>query len=278
MNYNEPVTHNIYIYISNLLTHPFHLVDQSPWPLLASVFGLGTAVGLVEMFFFFNSGLLLFRILGIIILVSQWWRDVSREGSYIGKHSYIVELGLRRGIILFIISEVFFFLSFFWRYFHRSLRPNAELGGVWPPFGISVFNPFGVPLLNRIILLSSGASVTWAHHAIILGSHSQANKSLVLTIVLGIYFRLLQGYEYYEARFRIRDSAYGSTFFIATGFHGLHVIVGTLFLLASNIRLLRGKLRHGHHFGFEASAWYWHFVDVVWLFLYVRIYAWRSAN
>lgn len=171
-----------------------------------------------------------------------------------------------------------FFLSFFWRYFHRRLRPNAELGRVWPPFGISVFNPFGVPLLNRIILLSSGASVTWSHHAIIIGNHSQANRSLILTVVLGLYFRVLQGYEYFEARFNISDRAYGSTFYIATGFHGLHVIVGTLFLLASNIRLLRGKLRHRHHFGFEASAWYWHFVDVVWLFLYVRVYAWSGLN
>lgn len=262
--------------MSNLLTHPFHLVDQSPWPILASVFGIGLALGLVDQFFFFRSWLLLLRITGITILVIQWWRDVSREGSYIGKHSYIVELGLRSGIILFIISEAFFFLSFFWSYFHRSLRPNTELGRTWPPFGIVVFNPFGVPLLNRIILLSSGASVTWAHHAIIQGNHSQANKSLILTIILGIYFTVLQGYEYYEARFRIGDRAYGSTFFIATGFHGLHVIVGTLFLLVSNVRLLFGKFSHNHHFGFEASAWYWHFVDVVWLFLYVRIYVWRS--
>ena len=210
-----------------------------------------------------------------MILVFQWWRDVSREGSYLGKHSYVVELGLRSGIILFIISEVFFFLSFFWRYFHRRWSPNAELGRVWPPFGIAIFNPFGVPLLNRIILLSSGASVTWAHHGMIQGNHSQAFKSLILTIILGVYFSILQAYEYYEARFRIGDRAYGSTFFIATGFHGLHVIVGTLFLLASTIRLFSGKLNHGHHFGFEASAWYWHFVDVVWLFLYVRVYAWR---
>ena len=262
--------------ISNLLSHPYHLVDQSPWPIVSSVFGLGTAVGLVELFFFFTSKLLLLRIFGIMVLVAQWWRDVSREGSYIGKHSYIVELGLRRGIILFIISEVFFFLSFFWRYFHRRLRPNVELRRTWPPFGISAFNPFGVPLLNRIILLSSGASVTWTHHAIIIGNHSQAHKSLILTIVLGVYFRILQGYEYHEARFRIRDSAYGSTFFIATGFHGLHVIVGTIFLLASRVRLFNGKLRYRHHFGFEASAWYWHFVDVVWLFLYVTVYAWRG--
>lgn len=262
--------------MSNLLSHPFHLVDQSPWPLLASVFGLGIALGLIEQFFFFTSELVFFRLFGIIILVAQWWRDVSREGSHIGKHSYIVELGLRRGIILFIISEAFFFLSFFWRYFHRRLSPSAELGGAFPPLGVVVFDPFGVPLLNRIILLSSGVSVTWAHHSIILGNHAQANKSLILTTILGAYFTILQGYEYYEARFNIRDGAYASTFFIATGFHGVHVIVGTLFLLVSTVRLFYGKFRVSHHFGFEAAAWYWHFVDVIWLFLYIRIYVWRK--
>lgn len=212
--------------------------------------------------------------IGLLLITFQWWRDVSREGGLLGKHSFIVELGLRRGILLFIISEIFFFLSFFWSYFHRSLRPNVELGGRWPPIGVVTFDPLGVPLLNRVILLSSGVSVTWAHHALIKGLHSQTVLGLILTIVLGGYFTVLQGYEYLEASFNIRDRVFGSTFFTATGFHGLHVIVGTLFLIVSWVRLYIGNLSHNHHFVFEAASWYWHFVDVVWLFLYVRIYWW----
>ena len=209
--------------------------------------------------------------------MGQWWRDVSREGRILGLHSQIVELGLRWGIVLFIVSEVFFFVSFFWAYFHRRLSPNVEVGSCWPPSGIKPFNPFGVPLLNRVILLSSGVSVTWSHHRFMEGNHSRAVRGLVVTIVLGLYFTALQGLEYWEARFSIGDRRYGSTFFIATGFHGLHVIVGTLFLLATFLRMYRGVLNHNHHFGFEAAAWYWHFVDVVWLFLYVTIY-WWGAN
>jgi cytochrome c oxidase subunit 3 len=148
------------------------------------------------------------------------------------------------------------------------------LGGLWPPLGVVPFNPFGVPLLNTIILVSSGVSVTWAHHALIAGEYGQVKKSLGLTIVLGLYFTALQGLEYYEASFRFADSIYGSTFFIATGFHGLHVIVGTLFLLVCWVRHLKGEFSAAHHFGFEAAAWYWHFVDVVWLFLYLALYWW----
>ena len=262
------------IYISNYICHPYHLVDQSPWPYLASIFGFGLVTGLVRIFHFFELHLLLFRLFMLLILVTQWWRDISREGRNLGSHSFVVELGLRRGIILFIISEIFFFLSFFWRYFHRRLSPTIEVGRVWPPTGIAVFNPLGVPLLNRVILLTSGASVTWSHHSLSVGLHGQAIQRLALTIILGGYFTVLQAYEYYEARFNIGDRVYGSTFFLATGFHGLHVIVGTIFLGATLLRIYLGTFSHRHHFGFEASAWYWHFVDVVWLFLYVRVYWW----
>jgi len=146
------------------------------------------------------------------------------------------------------------------------------VGSLWPPFGIQVFNPFQVPLLNTIVLVSSGVSVTWAHHSLIAGNFTQTTQGLVLTVVLGVYFTILQGLEYYEARFTFADRVYGSTFFIATGFHGLHVLVGTLFLLVTLIRHVLGEFRASHHFGFEAAAWYWHFVDVVWLFLYLVIY------
>lgn len=207
----------------------------------------------------------------------QWWRDVRRERTYMGQHSFLVELGLRWGIILFITSEVFFFLRFFWSFFHRSLAANVEIGGSWPPIGVSPFNAFEVPLLNTVILLSSGIRVTWAHHALMQGSHRNTKSGLLITIILGVYFTIIQGIEYNEARFRFADSVYGSVFFLATGFHGLHVIIGTLFLIACMWRINGGSISPAHHFGFEAAAWYWHFVDVVWLFLFITIYWWGGA-
>lgn len=213
----------------------------------------------------------------LLIVIIQWWRDISREGAIQGIHTSIVELGLRWGMALFIISEVFFFVRFFWAFFHRRLSPNVEVGAVWPPFGIKVFNPFQVPLLNTVILISSGIRVTWAHHTLIIGNYSQTKSGLLVTVVLGFYFRFLQILEYYEASFTFADRIYGSTFFIATGFHGLHVIIGTLFLLVILFRHIKYEFRKNHHFGFEAAAWYWHFVDVVWLFLYIIIYWWGSV-
>lgn len=260
--------------MSNIISHPYHLVDESPWPLIASITGIGLTFGLIKWFHVQSSSLMLLSLITLLLVIYQWWRDVSREGSYQGLHTRVVELGLRWGIVLFITSEVFFFLSFFWAFFHRSLRARVELGSAWPPAGISPFNPFGVPLLNTLVLLSSGVRVTWAHHALLEGNHSEAKISLLITIILGFYFTLLQAIEYYEASFNIRDSAYGSTFFIATGFHGLHVIVGTTFLLVCLLRINMGSFSAAHHFGFEAAAWYWHFVDVVWLFLYIWVYWW----
>ena len=210
----------------------------------------------------------------LLIVIIQWWRDIRREGAIQGLHTSIVELGLRWGIALFIISEIFFFLRFFWAFFHRRLSPNIEIGSVWPPFGIKVFNPFQVPLLNTVILLSSGIRVTWAHHSLLIGNYSQTKIGLIVTILLGVYFSILQILEYFEASFTFADRIYGSTFFIATGFHGLHVIIGTLFLIVILIRHMKWEFRKDHHFGFEAAAWYWHFVDVVWLFLYIIIYWW----
>ena len=210
----------------------------------------------------------------LLIVIIQWWRDIRREGAIQGLHTSIVELGLRWGIALFIISEIFFFLRFFWAFFHRRLSPNIEIGSVWPPFGIKVFNPFQVPLLNTVILLSSGIRVTWAHHSLLIGNYSQTKIGLIVTILLGVYFSILQILEYFEASFTFADRIYGSTFFIATGFHGLHVIIGTLFLIVILIRHIKWEFRKDHHFGFEAAAWYWHFVDVVWLFLYIIIYWW----
>lgn len=260
--------------MSNLIRHPYHLVDESPWPLVRSLGAFSLTVGLVKWFHTNSPSLIITGLLIIVAVIAQWWRDISQEGASQGLHASIVELGLRWGIILFIVSEVFFFLSFFWAFFHRSLAPTIELGSSWPPIGVAPFNAFQVPLLNTIILLSSGVRVTWAHHALIAGDHSSASQGLIITIILGVYFTFLQAFEYYEASFRIADRIFGSSFFLATGFHGLHVIVGTSFLLACFIRLRFFQLSPSHHFGFEAAAWYWHFVDVVWLFLFITIYWW----
>jgi len=254
--------------------HSFHLVDQSPWPLTAASAAIIITTGIVKWFQEFNIILFLMGVIILILTCIQWWRDIRREGTYQGLHTSIVAKGLRWGIILFIISEVLFFFSFFWAFFHRSLSPTIEIGLAWPPSGVIPFNPFQVPLLNTIILLASGITVTWSHHRLIERNHSQAITRLTLTVILGIYFTSLQALEYWEAPFTISDSAYGATFFIATGFHGIHVIIGTTFLLVCLIRIKFNHFSLTHHFGFEAAAWYWHFVDVVWLFLYIRIYWW----
>nr|YP_002122317.1 cytochrome c oxidase subunit III [Ochrogaster lunifer]CAQ19284.1 cox3 [Ochrogaster lunifer] len=254
--------------------HPFHLVDYSPWPLTGAIGVLILVTGMMKWFHNFNLNLIILGYLIVVLTMYQWWRDICREGTLQGKHTLLVVKGLRWGMILFIVSEIFFFLSFFWAFFHSSLSPNIEIGTSWPPVGITPFNPFQIPLLNTIILISSGISVTWAHHALMENNNSQMTQSLFITIILGIYFTTLQMYEYFEAPFSIADSIYGSTFFVATGFHGLHVIIGTMFLLICLIRHLNNHFSSNHHFGFEAAAWYWHFVDVVWLFLYVSIYWW----
>nr|YP_010267099.1 cytochrome c oxidase subunit III [Arcte coerula]UIF93619.1 cytochrome c oxidase subunit 3 [Arcte coerula]UNP54898.1 cytochrome c oxidase subunit 3 [Arcte coerula] len=256
--------------------HPFHLVDYSPWPLTGAIGVMVLVTGMVKWFHNFNMNLLILGYLIVLLTMYQWWRDICREGTLQGKHTILVTKGLRWGMILFIISEVFFFISFFWAFFHSSLAPNIEIGAIWPPTDITPFNPFQIPLLNTIILISSGISVTWAHHAIMENNNSQMTQGLFITIILGIYFTILQAYEYLEAPFTIADSIYGSTFFMATGFHGLHVIIGTLFLLICLIRHLKNHFSSNHHFGFEAAAWYWHFVDVVWLFLYISIYWWGN--
>nr|YP_009112361.1 cytochrome c oxidase subunit III [Prays oleae]AIY61495.1 cytochrome c oxidase subunit III [Prays oleae] len=260
--------------MTNMSNHPYHLVDYSPWPLTGAIGTMTLVTGLVKWFHNFNMNLLILGYLITLLTMYQWWRDISREGTHQGKHTIMVSKGLRWGMILFIISEVFFFISFFWAFFHSSLSPNIEIGVNWPPMNIMPFNPFHVPLLNTIILITSGITVTWAHHALMESNFTQTSQSLFLTVMLGFYFTILQAYEYIEAPFTISDSVYGSTFFMATGFHGLHVIIGTLFLLICLIRHINNHFSMNHHFGFEAAAWYWHFVDVVWLFLYISIYWW----
>lgn len=254
--------------------HPFHLVDVRPWPILGSLGALVSISGIIKWFHLYNTDLFFIGTTILSLVVIQWWRDVSREATFQGHHTFVVTIGLRWGIILFITSEVFFFISFFWGFFHNRLAPAVEIGITWPPKGIFTFNPIQIPLLNTLILLTSGLTVTWAHHSLIENNFKQATQGLGLTIVLGIYFSILQGYEYFESPFSISDAVYGSSFFMATGFHGIHVIIGTTFLTVCLIRHLKNHFSQIHHFGFEAAAWYWHFVDVVWLFLYISIYWW----
>nr|ALO70542.1 cytochrome c oxidase subunit 3 [Euaesthetus ruficapillus] len=256
--------------------HPFHLVEVSPWPLMGALSAMISMIGIIKWFHLFNNNLFLLGLMITLMIMFQWWRDITRESTFQGLHTFNVVLGLRWGMILFITSEIFFFLSFFWGFFHSSLSPTIELGLNWPPIGISPFNPTQIPLLNTLILLTSGITVTWAHHSLMENNFNQTSQSLILTILLGIYFSILQGYEYIEAPFTISDSIYGSSFFMATGFHGIHVMIGTSFLLICLIRHIYNHFSMTHHFGFEAAAWYWHFVDVIWLFLYISIYWWGS--
>ena len=196
----------------------------------------------------------------------------------------MVQLHLRYGMILFIASEVMFFVAWFWAFFDASLFADEAkqylrtefLGGVWPPEGLEVIDPWHLPLFNTLLLLASGTTITWAHHALLENDREGLKKGLALTIILGIVFSAVQVYEYVHAPFAFKESIYGATFFMATGFHGFHVFVGTIFLIVCLIRVYKGHFTPEKHFGFEAAAWYWHFVDVVWLFLFTTIYVWGN--
>jgi cytochrome c oxidase subunit 3 len=262
----------------NNQTHSFHLVDPSPWPIISAFSALMLTFGGVLYMHGYYGGSFLWRFgfLMILFMMFTWWRDIIREGTFEGQHTQKVQIGLRIGVLLFIVSEIMFFFAFFWAFFHSSFNPSYLIGGVWPPAFFSVLDAWKIPLLNTVLLLSSGASVTWAHHSIIYGSKKNAVIALFCTIFLAIVFTFLQGVEYLTSCFTISDSVYGSTFFMTTGFHGFHVFIGTCFLFICLIRLLLDHFTREHHFGFEAAAWYWHFVDVVWLFLFVTIYWWGS--
>nr|YP_009502259.1 cytochrome c oxidase subunit 3 [Blastopsylla occidentalis]AWU48862.1 cytochrome c oxidase subunit 3 [Blastopsylla occidentalis] len=257
-----------------LKNHQFHLVDVSPWPLVISL-SLFSLVSGSSIFFNTKNYFPLMISCLISSLVSfLWWRDVHRESTFQGHHTFFVTVSMKYGMILFIASEIFFFFSFFWSFFHHSLSPNQEIGLIWPPCMITTFNPLHIPLVNTIVLLSSGVSVSWAHSSMVMNNFNQTKISLILTIMLGLYFTFLQSYEYMDSSFCISDSVYGSTFFLTTGFHGLHVIVGTLFLIHSYLRLNKLHFNKFHHIGLELAIWYWHFVDIVWLFVYTFMYWW----
>jgi cytochrome c oxidase subunit 3 len=260
----------------NFQKTPFHLLEPSPWPFFISLSLLCVTIGSVGFFhsIIFYKPLLFTGFIGLFMILFFWFRDIIREASFKKFHTKQVQLGLRMGMALFIVSEIMFFFGFFWAFFHASLSPAIEIGAIWPPKYITPIQPWGIPFLNTIILLSSGIAVTWAHHGIIEEKKTETLNALYITYFLAIFFTLLQVYEYIESDFSISDSVYGSTFYMATGFHGFHVLIGTLFLYVGTIRLAFNQFTSKSHFGFEAAAWYWHFVDVVWLFLFITIYWW----
>ncbi len=263
------------------IPHPYHLVKPSPWPLLGAFAGGLLALGAV--IYMHDGGWLLLAagFLSVLGVMFGWWRDVIRESVREKAHTPVVKIGLRYGMSLFIASEVMFFAAFFWAFYDAALFPKVATGnpaGVWPPPGIQTFDPFHLPFMMTLILLLSGVTVTWAHHAILEGNNRDASRALGLTVLLGVMFSFFQVWEYSHASFGFTDGIYPSTFYMATGFHGFHVIVGTIFLFVCWMRALKGHFTPRSHFGFEAAAWYWHFVDVVWLFLFVSIYWWGSAG
>ncbi len=275
--------------------HDYHLVKPSPWPLVGSIFGAMTAIGLVMLLKGIlgvpkgTPWVLCMGLAGLVFVMGAWWADVVKEANE-GDHTPVVSLGLRYGMILFIASEIMFFVAWFWMFFEmalfhhvRTFSPIDEVRtawAAWPPKGVETIDPWHFPLINTLTLLLSGTSITWAHHALQHGDRKNARNGLIITVILGAMFSCIQAYEYreiiIEKLFFNETSAngglYGSSFFMATGFHGFHVMIGTIFLLVCLIRLLNGAFTPRQHFGFEAAAWYWHFVDVVWLFLFAFIY------
>ena len=254
--------------------HPYHLVDPSPWPFIGAMSAFVMAIGAVLFMHEEISWVLILGFAGVLGTMAGWFWQVIQEAEYNGYHNPVVQVGMRYGMALFIASEVMFFVAWFWAYFNAALFPSLQIEGKWPPPGIQTFDTWDLPFLNTLILLTSGITVTWAHHALREGNRKHFLQGLALTIFLGICFTCVQAFEYSHAAFGFREGIYPSTFYMATGFHGFHVLVGTIFLIVCFFRGRAGHFTAEHHFGFEAAAWYWHFVDVVWLFLFICIYWW----
>jgi cytochrome c oxidase subunit 3 len=260
---------------NNIYKHPYHLVNKSPWPFIISFSLLFFTSSIIfYLHDYTNSFLFFISILLIILTIYTWFRDVIRESVYEGQHTKSVKNGLKIGMLLFIFSELMLFISFFWAFFHSVLTPTYFIGSLWPPVGINIINNWYLPLLNTIILLTSGATITWSHYSIIYNNNKNTILGLILTILLAFFFLIIQCFEYFESTFNISDGIYGTTFFLLTGFHGFHVIIGVLFITINLIRLINQHFTKNQYFGFEASIWYWHFVDVIWLFLFIILYWW----
>ena len=258
--------------------HDYHILPPSIWPFIGAVSTFIMLFGAVMWMQDHGPWMFLIGFVGVLYVMYAWWADVVHEGET-GDHTPVVRIGLQYGFILFIISEVMFFVAWFWNWFKNVMYPMGPesplVDGVWPPEGIVPFDPWHLPLINTLILLLSGVAVTWAHHALV---HENDRKTvingLIVAVVLGVAFTGLQAYEYSHAAFGLSDTSYASGFYLATGFHGLHVIIGTIFLAVCLVRFMRGQMTQEQHVGFEAAAWYWHFVDVVWLFLFAAVYIW----
>ncbi|GAB5388108.1 MAG: cytochrome c oxidase subunit 3 [Alphaproteobacteria bacterium] len=264
--------------IEDGVPHPYHLVNPSIWPMLSSfAAGLMATGGVMFMHEATGGGaVLILGLLAVLTCMFFWWKDVIYEAVVEKAHTPIAKLGMRYGMALFIASEVMFFVAFFWAFFHSALFPTEAIGGVWPPVGIETVPAFGLPFLMTMILLLSGCTCTWAHAEIIRGRNDEAVKALAMTVGLGVLFTCVQVYEYGHVTYGFSENVFTSAFYMATGFHGFHVLVGTIFLLVCLFRAKAGHFTPDSHFGFEAAAWYWHFVDVVWLFLFVAIYWWGA--
>ncbi|SET66572.1 cytochrome c oxidase subunit 3 [Oceanicella actignis] len=260
--------------------HPYQILPPSPWPFLGAFGAFVMLYGAVLFFHDRGPWIMTVGLLLVLYTMYGWWSDVIRE-AMAGEHTPVVRIGLRYGVILFITSEVMFFVAWFWSFFKHALYPMGEIvgfsvePGVWPPAGIETFDPWHLPLINTLILLASGCFATWAHHAIAHdGDNRTMGNALVGAVLLGILFTITQAYEYSHASFGFAGNIYGANFFMATGFHGFHVIVGTIFLAVCMFRAFAGHFTKEAHVGYEAAAWYWHFVDVVWLFLFAVVYIW----
>lgn len=260
--------------------HPYHIVDQSPWPITLAGVLLGLTTSAVLTFHGFPMGMYLL-VSSFLLLnwgMGLWFKDIITEGTYQGAHTDKVQKGISLGIVLFIISEIFFFLSIFWAYFHSALAPTVEIGSDWPPKGIEPLDALEVPTANTTILLSSGSSITVTHHSVVWRLLSWANDGSVGTLFLACFFTFLQATEYHGLSYTFADAVFGTTFFMATGFHGLHVIIGTLFLGVAVIRIFAYHITNTHHVGLESGILYWHFVDIVWLLLYSIVYYWGGQS
>ncbi len=254
--------------------HDYHILPPSIWPFIASMGAFFMLFGAVLWMHGNGPWLFAIGLTGVLYTMIGWWSDTIQE-SKAGDHTPVVQIGLRYGFIFFIMSEIMFFAAWFWSFFKHAMYPMEASGGVWPPVGIETFDPWHLPLINTLILLCSGAAATWAHHALVHENNREDMKwGLILAVGLGILFTIFQIYEYGHAAFGFAGNIYGANFFMATGFHGAHVVIGTIFLAICLLRLTQGDFSPEKHFGFEAAAWYWHFVDVVWLFLFGAIYIW----
>nr|AZL93404.1 cytochrome c oxidase subunit 3 [Habroteleia persimilis] len=262
--------------MKNFIFQPFHLVTLSPWPLYTSTTLFFLMMSMINMFNFKMFYMMYLNFIILFMILLQWWRDTIRESSFQGFHSMNTMEGLKMGMILFIISEIFFFLSFFWAYFHMFFSPSIEIGNQWPPIfmKLMLINPYNLPMLNTIILISSGMFLTMAHFSLLKKNFLITNYMMLLTIIFGLIFSIIQIFEYYNSLFTLNMSNYGSMFFMMTGFHGLHVLIGTMFIIITYMRINKIHMSNIHHLSFEMSAWYWHFVDVIWLFLFLFIYWW----